>query len=58
MSTTIIYRLISPVLFTRIEVPQKGTILELKKEIEKITKIPPKDQKLYFDMKHTKKILK
>ena len=56
MNTTIIYRLISPVLFTRIEVPQKGTILELKKEIEKITKIPPKDQKIYFDIKHTKKI--
>ena len=56
MSTTIIYRLISPVLFTRVEVPQKGKILDLKNEIEKITKIPAKDQKIYFDMQHKKKI--
>ena len=56
MSTTIIYRLISPVLFTRIEVPQKGKILDLKNEIEKITKIPVKEQKIYFDQQHKKKI--
>ena len=53
---SIIYRLITPQCFTRVEVPQNGTILNLKKEIEKISNVPPNQQNLYLDHKYTKKI--
>ena len=35
---SIVYRLITPQCFTRVEVPVNGTIGNLKKEIEKISK--------------------
>ena len=53
---SIIYRLITPQCFTRVEVPQNGTILNLKKEIEKISNVPPNQQNLFLDHKYTKKI--
>lgn len=56
MTTTDTYRLITSNLFTRVSVKTKGTILDLKNEIEKITKVPVKQQKLFLDHKYTKKI--
>ena len=56
MQGTIVFRLITPKLFTRIEVACKSTFLQLKQLIEERTQIKPKDQKLYFDQKFSKKI--
>lgn len=56
MSKTIIFRLITPVLFTRVTVPQKGTISDLKYAVQTISQIPYKDQELYLDNKYQNKI--
>ena len=56
MSQTTVYRLITPVLFTRVEVPIKGSILDLKKAVENISKIPASQQELYLDNRYQKKI--
>ena len=56
MSGTIIYRLITKTVFTRIEVPVKATILDLKKLIEERTQVAPKDQQLFTDQAFKKKI--
>ena len=53
---SIVYRLITPQCFTRIEVPQNGKIIDLKQAIEKISNVPPNQQKLFLDQKKTKKI--
>ena len=56
MSGTIVYRLITKTVFTRIEVPINATILQLKQLIEEKTKVSPKEQQLYKDQAFTKKI--
>ena len=53
---SIVYRLITPQCFTRVEVPVNGTIGNLKKEIEKISNVPSNQQNLFLDQKMTKKI--
>ena len=56
MQGTIVFRLITPKIFTRIEVAMKSDLLQLKKLIEERTQIKPKDQKLYFDQQYKNKI--
>ena len=56
MIGTIVFRLITPKIFTRIEVAAKSKLIDLKKLIEERTQIPPKDQKLYLDQQYKKKI--
>ncbi|MCQ2820532.1 MAG: hypothetical protein MJ252_24980 [archaeon] len=56
MSTTIIYRLISNTVFSRIEVPINGVFKDLKFQIEKITGIKASLQNLYFDQTFLAKI--
>ncbi len=56
MSGTIVYRLITKTVFTRIEVPLKAKISDLKKLIEERTQVKPKDQQLFTDQAFTKKI--
>ena len=56
MSGTIVYRLITKTVFTRIEVPVKAKIKQLKELIEEKTKVAPKDQQLFTDQGYTKKI--
>ena len=56
MSGTVIYRLITKTVFTRIEVPIKGKISDLKNLIEEKTQVKPKDQLLFTDQSFTKKI--
>ena len=55
MIGTIVFRLITPKIFTRIEVAAKSKLIDLKKLIEERTQIPPKDQKLYLDQQYKKK---
>ena len=55
MSGTIVFRLITKTVFTRIEVPVKATILDLKKIIEERTQVAPKDQQLFTDQAFKKK---
>lgn len=54
MSTTIVYRLITPVVFTRIEVPVKGKISDIKDSIAKKVGIEKQQLKIYFDQKYSK----
>ena len=56
MIGTVVYRLITPKIFTRIEVATSAKLIQLKQIIEERTQIKPKDQKLYFDQKFIKKI--
>ena len=56
MSGTVVFRLITKTVFTRIEVPIKATIKQLKELIAERTKVPPKDQQLFTDQAFTKKI--
>jgi nuclear protein localization family protein 4 len=56
MSGTIVFRLITKTVFTRIEVPLKATILQLKQIIEERTQVKPKDQQLFTDQQFKKKI--
>ena len=56
MQGTIVFRLITPKIFTRIEVALNSKLLQLKQLIEERTQINPKDQKLYYDQKFLKKI--
>ena len=56
MIGTIVYRLITPKIFTRIEVATTAKLIQLKQIIEERTQITPKDQKLYFDQQFRKKI--
>ena len=56
MSGTIVFRLITKTVFTRIQVPIKAKMLQLKQLIEEKTQIPPKDQQLYADQKFLKKL--
>ena len=58
MSGTLVYRLITKTVFTRIEVPINATIFQLKQLIEEKTKVSPKDQQLYRDQAFTKKNIK
>ena len=55
MSGTIVFRLITKTVFTRIEVPLKATILQLKQIIEERTQVKPKDQQLFTDQQFKKK---
>ena len=56
MSGTIVYRLITKTVFTRVQVPIKATIGQLKQLIEERTQVSPKDQQLFTDQAYTKKI--
>ena len=56
MIGTVVYRLITPKIFTRIEVASNAKIIQLKKIIEERTQISPNAQKLYLDKSFTKKI--
>ena len=56
MSGTIVYRLITKKVFTRIEVPLIATVLQLKQIIQERTNVIPKDQKLFRDQAFTKQI--
>ena len=56
MSGTIVFRLITKTVFTRIQVPIKAKMLQLTQLIEEKTQIPPKDQQLYADQKFLKKL--
>ena len=56
MIGTVVYRLITPKIFTRIEVATSAKLIQLKQIIEERTQIKPKDQKLYSDQKFIKKI--
>ena len=49
MSGTIVYRLITKKVFTRIEVPQNAKIKQLKQLIEERTQVDPKYQQLFTD---------
>ena len=49
MSGTIIFRLITKTVFTRIEVPINATFLEMKKLIKEKTEVDPKVQRIYRD---------
>ena len=55
MSGTIVYRLITKTVFTRVQVPIKATIGQLKQLIEERTQVSPKDQQLFTDQAYTKK---
>ena len=55
MIGTVVYRLITPKIFTRIEVASNAKIIQLKKIIEERTQISPNAQKLYLDKSFTKK---
>ena len=50
-----VYRLITPKIFTRIEVALNAKLIQLKQIIEERTQISPKDQKLYLDQQYKKK---
>ena len=56
MSGTIIFRLITPSVFTRIEVPKNGKVSDLKKIIFERTNVKPEDQKLFKDQSYRSKI--
>lgn len=56
MSGTIIFRLITPTVFTRIEVPKNGKVSDLKQIISERTNIKPSDQKLFKDQSYRTKI--
>ena len=56
MSGTIVYRLITKTVFTRIEVPQNAKIKQLKQLIEERTQVAPKNQQLFTDQQYKKKI--
>ena len=56
MIGTVVYRLITPKIFTRIEVPSNAKLSQLKQIIEERTQILPKNQKLFFDQEYKKKI--
>ena len=56
MIGTIVYRLITPKIFTRIEVPANAKLSQLKQLIEERTQIIPKNQKLFLDQKYKNKI--
>ena len=56
MSGTIVYRLITKTVFTRIEVPLNAKISDLKKLIEEKTQVNPKSQQLFTDQQFKKKI--
>ena len=56
MSGHIVYRLITKTVFTRVQVPIKATIGQLKQLIEERTQVSPKDQQLFTDQAYTKKI--
>ena len=56
MIGTTVFRLITPKIFTRIEVATNAKLIQLKQIIEERTQIKPKDQKLYLDQQFKKKI--
>ena len=56
MSGTIVFRLITKTLFTRIEVPLKANIDQLKQLIEERTQVKKADQKIFIDQQFKKKI--
>jgi len=56
MSGTIVFRLITKTVFTRIEVPIKGNIDQLKQLIEERTQVKKADQKIFTDQQFKKKI--
>ena len=56
MIGTIVFRLIIPKIFTRIEVATNAKLIQLKQIIEERTQIKPKDEKLYLDQKFKNKI--
>ena len=49
MSGTIVFRLITKTVFTRIEVPIKANIGQLKQLIEEKTQVKKADQKIFTD---------
>ena len=55
MSGTIVFRLITKTLFTRIEVPLKANIDQLKQLIEERTQVKKADQKIFIDQQFKKK---
>ena len=55
MQGTAVYRLITPKIFTRIEVATNAKLIQLKQIIEERTQVKPKDQKLYCDQQFKKK---
>ena len=56
MQGTAVYRLITPKIFTRIEVATNAKLIQLKQIIEERTQVKPKDQKLYLDQQFKRKI--
>ena len=56
MIGTVVYRLITPKIFTRIEVPANAKLSQLKQLIEERTQIIPKNQKLFLDQKYKNRI--
>ena len=56
MSGTIVFRLITKTVFTRIEVPLKANIDQLKQLIEERTQVKKADQKIFIDQQFKKKI--
>ena len=56
MSGTIVFRLITKTLFTRIEVPLKANIDQLKQLIEERTQVKKADQKIFIDQQFKKRI--
>ena len=56
MQGTAVYRLITPKIFTRIEVATGAKLIQLKQIIEERTQVKPKDQKLYFDQQFNRNV--
>ena len=56
MIGTIVFRLIIPKIFTRIEVATNAKLIQLKQIIEERTQIKQKDEKLYLDQQFKNKI--
>ena len=56
MSGTIVFRLITKTVFTRIEVPIKANIGQLKQLIEEKTQVKKADQKIFTDQQFKKKV--
>ena len=56
MNQTIVFRLITPSLFSRIEVNKTAKLSDIKYEIQRVTKIPIASQKLYYDQRFTRQI--
>ena len=56
MSGKIVFRLITKTVFTRIEVPLKANIDQLKQLIEERTQVKKADQKIFIDQQFKKKI--